>query len=542
MSRLILGPSSTPNMGVIREALSKNEDFDLPMSDCSASTLAATNLDTLRPLSPPMSDCSASTVSATNLDNLRPLSPPPMSSISEIEEIPLNQIQTGVIEFSAQRNCSPIQEMKEFQISFSTPFDEQPQVGILFADIESSNKEATRIYSEVTVITKRFFKVRMGTSPNSGSEIFKMKVSWIATTHPGLQIMQVKLGSYPKDPIQKPTSMRLDYHRRLSQQPKIVAALNSVDIDRHNDRCIHITLSDVGIDGFSFNVNVWNKAKFWKVGYTFVIISDETLATTRWVPSSSNPAAPTTVQQGIGFDFKARTANHALGFPSSTYPFHKLQLPFLNWCKFDLSNATSHKDNTNGTATASSSSTTTQAQSPLSGFSVDNGTNALLDLLPLSQYYPVVIPVLQGFDTCKHHANGIETVAQFSLSPTTETELLKRVLLQQAQPRLSQQNSESGSFVSSVGNPQVDTAFPSDSFMGSRSGSFMSNRASAMTTTVTARCDNTNIHLDEFNFLHVFAHATHDCKATSIQAQVLVLNRNSITGEVKENVIVLSDR
>jgi hypothetical protein len=417
-------------------------------------------------------------------------------------------IQTGILTFTAQGSTKMyIKSSRDFTITFPCPFNRVPQVGIMFVHLDCSENEGIRVYSNIVTVTKTYCVINAGTANNSGSEVNTVKLQWIASTNPGLAIMPIQLGSYPKDPIQGSRSIRIKFPTTQTRLPKVMMGLNYVDMDRHNNRRVEAWVENLDPNGFNFLVNVWGGTKAWTIGYCILIILDERIGATIW--SNNSPTSNRNGGAKLRLHASADAGNYgvALPFPgvsSASYSFGKMNIPFFSWSKF---------------------------QPPALTTTTDYANELLEKLFPVSQFYPLFIPTIVGMDTDRVNPHWLTPTVSVSLDPTVEAKYMRHVLYhynqwvrkhQRRQPQRSQSggtNSENGSFIarSSV---SLDGDVP-------------------VAEAPNADADDSGLVGNSSSLLHLSGRVGSHCRAYMMQCHVLVLNRAAMTGPVLEEVYIV---
>lgn len=181
----------------------------------------------------------------------------------------------------------PIRRTYLIPVTFDVPFDDDPEVGTFMHFFDHSNVQNTRIICTAVMITKEGFTLEVGTWGDS--ELWAVKVSWVASTHPSLRIMNMAIGAHPHSPVES-SSVQMPFACRYDQPPQIMTAINIMDMGKKNNRRVIARVEDVTRDRFTLVASTWGDSQVWRLGVAIFILSDPTIASTIWDPATTHNA------------------------------------------------------------------------------------------------------------------------------------------------------------------------------------------------------------------------------------------------------------
>lgn len=240
---------------------------------------------------------------------------PAPSVVSTAVPVDTKMIQCGDVSVFSDFQ-KPIRRTYLIPVTFDVPFDDEPEVGTFMHFFDHSHIQNTRINCTAIKIKKEGFLLEVGTWGDS--ELWAVKVSWVASTHPALRIMNMAVGAHPHSPVESQT-VQLPFAGRYATPPQIMTGFNILDMGKKNNRRVIARVEDVTRDRFSLVVSTWGDSQVWRVGVAIFILSDPTIASTIWDASS------TTHNAGVHFGLYPKHLSVAAG-QTSVHTFAELSI------------------------------------------------------------------------------------------------------------------------------------------------------------------------------------------------------------------------
>lgn len=189
------------------------------------------------------------------------------------------QVQCGDVELSS-RIPYKIQRSHQIPITFSYIFPKIPQVAVFVNFVDMDSGRNTRIVANAMNVSPSGFLLELGTYGDS--KLWKLRVSWVASIHPSVQIVNLSLGG-TGEVLPKVARVRVSYPHPVmlsSALPTICVGMNHLDMGKKNNRRLKIDVEKVTNMDTTLAIHMWDDTVSWQIGVSVLILSDPSVATT----------------------------------------------------------------------------------------------------------------------------------------------------------------------------------------------------------------------------------------------------------------------
>ena len=162
------------------------------------------------------------------------------------------------------------------KVEFRKPFQGQPpKVIVWFNELHMSSQNNWRCKAFVTNITTDAFIIHIETWATT--TLYDAAVSWIAypSNRPNIasgsfNTMDVRPWFFPRTN----TKGVAKFDKPFGSTPRVLAALNWLDMGNWNDLRLKLTISDVNSKGLTWHLDTWDSSILYSAGASYIAISD----------------------------------------------------------------------------------------------------------------------------------------------------------------------------------------------------------------------------------------------------------------------------
>lgn len=154
-------------------------------------------------------------------------------------------------------------------VKFEGQYGCAPEIVIWLSTIDISQSENFRVRAFASDVTTKGFKLRVNAWGNSTVH-GNTTVSWIAvpSDRPNMTAGQFILeGSGP-------ASKKVTFNKRFTHAPRILVALNKLDVSKDHNLRIRATAKDVTKDGMTLSIETWGDTGLYGAGVSWIAIEE----------------------------------------------------------------------------------------------------------------------------------------------------------------------------------------------------------------------------------------------------------------------------
>ncbi|KAF8600143.1 hypothetical protein BDV93DRAFT_496966 [Ceratobasidium sp. AG-I] len=162
-----------------------------------------------------------------------------------------------------------------FQVRFDKPYALVPNIVVWLKYLDISNNENCRIKAYATDITTTGFKLTVETWGKT--LVYAVTAVWIAHSSTRSNITSGNFNTMDIRPWNKPqlkNCTNITFDKKFERAPRVLAALNWLDISNKTNLRINVTTEDITKKGVKLNLDSWCDTILYSAGASWLAIQD----------------------------------------------------------------------------------------------------------------------------------------------------------------------------------------------------------------------------------------------------------------------------
>lgn len=164
------------------------------------------------------------------------------------------------------------QEKTSRRINFERPYGAPPKIVVWLSQLDMSREANWRVRATATDVDAKGFTIHIDTWSNT--KLYSAKADWIAYPADKAGVASGSYNTQDIRPWDKPQMVNVGQTKfpagKFQSTPKVLIALNSLDIDRAHNLRLKLSADSVSKDGMTWHIDSWYDTTLYSAGASYI--------------------------------------------------------------------------------------------------------------------------------------------------------------------------------------------------------------------------------------------------------------------------------